>query len=65
MSVIKQLRFKCKFCKHSFNQPNKIVKFKKNQNINNLLRIFQLELTFHKQQYQTNLNNIFIIIDVN
>ena len=27
--LLKQLRFKCKFCKHSFNQPNKIVKFKK------------------------------------
>lgn len=48
--LLKQLRFKCKFCKHSFNQPNKIVKFKKS--ISNELYLQISKESKYKQSFK-------------
>lgn len=48
--LLKQLRFKCKYCKHSFNQPNKIVKFKKS--ISNELYVQISKESKYKQSFK-------------
>ena len=48
--LLKQLRFKCKFCKHSFNQPNKIDKYKKS--ISNELYLQISKESKYKQSFK-------------
>ena len=74
--LFKQIRFKCRYCNNTFNQPTSFInkgcnlsiqineKIFTNQNISNLSKMYLLEPTFLKLLFLMNLKRIFMIIGV-